>query len=265
MKFAASSDWFRGDYVDVVKQVRDASFNAFERLGWRDLDLSEASAILKEYGVTNTALFFASEDEESNRLATWRHGMVFEDAKPHVIKAVRETVAAAKRLGTPNIIMITGNERCDVPREKQFENCIDTLREAAKIAEDENVVLCVEPLNRIVDHKGYFLNTSKDAFDLVRAIDSPAVRIVFDVYHQQVTEGNVTCNVTENLSLVGHVHIADNPGRNQPGTGEINYYNVLSSLKDAGYKKFVAFECGTTVPIDRLVIDMKKLIKPFED
>ena len=265
MKFAAASGWFSGPLSDSIKLVHDSGFGAIEHLVWKGLDLNFVSCLLSEYSIINTALFFATEDECSNKLASWRHGMVYEDAKPHVLKAVRETVTAAKCLGTPNIIMITGDERSDISREYQFENCVSTLKEAAKIAEAEGITLCVEPLNRIVDHKGYFLNTSKDGFDLIRAVDSPSVRLVFDVYHQQVTEGNIIRNLTENLELIGHIHIADNPGRNQPGTGEINYNNVFTALKNSSYDKFIAFECGTTVPLDKLLLDMKMLIKPFED
>lgn len=264
MKFAASAGWFAKGYPDIVKLVKNSGFSAFENLGWKGLDLELTGELLREYGITNTALFFATEDEVSNKLATWRHGMVYEDAKPHVLKAVRETVVAAKKLGTPNIVVITGDERVDVSRAVQFENCVSTLKAASEIAEAEGVTICVEPLNRIVDHKGYFLNKSSEGFELIRAVDSPAVRLLFDVYHQQVTEGNVIRNLTENLTLIGHIHVADNPGRNQPGTGEINYHNVFSSLRDAGYDKYIAFECGSTLPFDELICEMHKLIDEFE-
>ncbi len=264
MKFAAAAGWFIKGYPDIVKLVKASGFSAFENLGWKGLDLDLTGELLCEYGVTSTALFFATVDEASNKLATWRHGMVYEDAKPHVLKAIRETVVAAKKLGTPNIVVITGDERSDVSREVQFENCVSTLKAAAEIAEAEDVTICVEPLNCIVDHKGYFLNTCKDGFDLIRAVDSPAVRLLFDVYHQQVTEGNVIRNLTENLDLIGHIHVADNPGRNQPGTGEINYRNVFSALKNAGYNKYIAFECGSTLPFDELIKDMHELIDEFE-
>jgi len=264
MKFAASAGWFSKGYPDIVELVKNSGFSAFENLGWKGLDLEITGELLREYGITNTALFFATEDSESNKLATWRHGMVYEDAKPHVMKAIRETVVAAKKLGTPNIVVITGDERSDVSREVQFENCAETLRAAAEIAESEGVTICVEPLNRLVDHKGYFLNTSKDGFDLIRAVDSPAVRLLFDVYHQQITEGNVIRNMTENIDLIGHIHVADNPGRNEPGTGEINYRNVFTALKNANYDKYVAFECGATVPFEDLIKNMHSLIDEFD-
>ena len=264
MKFAASAGWYRCGYPDIIKLVHDSGFRAFENLGWMGADLDLVGVLLREYGVTNTALFFATEDHESNKLATWRHGMVYEDAKPHVLKAIRETIVAAKKLGTPNIVVITGDERSDVSREAQLENCAETLKAAAEIAESEGVTICVEPLNKLVDHKGYFLNTSKDGFDLIRSVDSPAVRLLFDVYHQQITEGNVIRNLTDNLDLIGHIHIADNPGRNEPGTGEINYRNVFAALKNAGYDKYVAFECGATVPFDDLIKNMHSLIDEFE-
>ena len=264
MKFAVSPGWFTGSYEDRVKATRAYGFSAIEHLGWVGVDLDSASAVLREYDVVNTALFLKSEDTNVSEIVGWHHGMVYEDSIPYVMKAFAETAAAAKKLVTPNIVMISGDERFDVSREKQLENCVKALRAVAPMAEDAGLTVCVEPLNRIVDHKGYFLNTSADAFDIIKQVDSPAVRVLFDVYHQQVTEGNVIRNLTENLPLIGHVHVADNPGRNQPATGELNYPVIFDKLATAGYDKYLAFECGTTLPTEELVCEMKMLISPFE-
>ncbi|RKD88879.1 TIM barrel protein [Halopiger aswanensis] len=100
----------------------------------------------------------------------------------------------------------------------------------------------VEPLNNPVNHRGYYLDSSYAAYEIVDAVDSPVVSVLFDVYHQQIVEGNVIANLTENLEFVGYVHVADVPGRHEPGTGELNYWCVFEALDEAGYDGYVGLE-----------------------
>jgi hydroxypyruvate isomerase len=99
-----------------------------------------------------------------------------------------------------------------------------------------------------VDHPGYFLHGSAAGFDLVRAVGSPHIKLLYDIYHMQVMEGNVIQTLTANLDAVGHVHVADVPGRHQPGTGELHYGNIFAALREAGYDHYVGFEFEPTVP-----------------
>ena len=108
------------------------------------------------------------------------------------------------------------------------------------------------------------MSTSEDAFDLIDRIGSPNVKILFDIYHQQISEGNVIRNIQNNIDLIGHFHIGDNPGRNEPGTGEINYANVFKAIREKGYDRYLAFECGRTVPVPELMVNMHNLIDPFD-
>ena len=130
----------------------------------------------------------------------------------------------------------------------------------AQELKDAGVTIVLEPLNILVDHAGHFLTTSKEAFEMVKEVNNPYVKVLFDIYHQQITEGNVIRNITENIDLIGHFHIADNPDRNEPGTGEINYINVFKAIKKAGYDRYLAFECGRTVDIPTLMENMKPYI-----
>lgn len=263
MKFAASG-WFSSDWYENVKAAAAHGFYGIEQLGWRNLDVERAVEMLEKYNMTNSALLIESVDNEVNTILGWKHGMVHEDARGPFIDAFRETVETALKFKTPNIVATTGNTRYDISREEQFKICVDTLKELAVIAEANKVTIVLEPLNELVDHKGYFLNTSKEAFEMVRAVNSPSVKVLFDIYHQQITEGNLIRNITENIDLIGHFHIADNPGRNQPGTGEINYCKVFEKIKEAGYNKWLAFECGTTLPTDMLCCQIHELTAPFE-
>ena len=125
-------------------------------------------------------------------------------------------------------------------------------------------MIVLEPLNILVNHMGYYLVTTEQAVRMIKAVDSPNCKILFDIYHQQISEGNVIRNATENIDLIGHFHIGDNPGRQEPGTGEINYDNVFRAIRDAGYDRYLAFECGRTVPVPQLCANMHALIDKYD-
>jgi hydroxypyruvate isomerase len=129
----------------------------------------------------------------------------------------------------------------NVPRIRQRESIIEGLREAAPIAADADVRLVLEPLNRI-DHPENFLYSSDEGFEIIRAVDSPHVRLLFNIYHQQISEGNLSMRLCENINLIGHVHVADVPGRHEPGTGEINYEHIFGLLREQGYRGYVGLE-----------------------
>lgn len=264
MKFSAAGGWFKGDWYERNIAGARYGFKGVEQLGWRGLDFAKARANLDECGVTSTAVVIESSNAEYGKLTSWGHGMVWEDSREAFVNSFRETAAAAKALGIPNIIATTGNERADISRAEQFDICVGTLREMSKIAEAEGVLLVLEPVNVIVDHKGHYLVTTEEAVRMVKAVDSPNCKILFDIYHQQISEGNVIRNIRENIDLIGHFHIADNPGRKQPGTGELNYKNIFAAIKEAGYDRWLAFECGSTVGLDELAKQMHELVDEFE-
>ena len=109
--------------------------------------------------------------------------------------------------------------------------------------QDSGIVLAIEPLNTLLNHKGYYLARSDEGFEIVREVDSPCVKLLFDIYHQQVTEGSIIRNLTQNITDVAHIHIAGNPGRHEPyENSELDYPTVLKAVKAAGYKGYVGLE-----------------------
>ncbi len=263
MKFSAAGGWWGSDWYNKVELGYRYGFDGVEQLGWLGLDFDKAKKTLDETGVTSTAIIIQSANQEYNSAIQWSHGMVWEDTRKPFVEAFRESVAAAKAMNVPNIIATTGNERFDVSREEQFEICVKTLAEMSHIAEEEGIMIVLEPLNVLVNHKGYFLVTTKEAVRMLKAVDSKNCKLLFDIYHQQISEGNVIRNITENIDMIGHFHIADNPGRNQPGTGELNYKNIFKAIQNTGYDRWLAFECGRTVEVPDLVRDMHVLIDEF--
>jgi hydroxypyruvate isomerase len=158
------------------------------------------------------------------------------------LNKLRDAVAIAKGLDCRTLIVTTGNELPGIERATQRAAVVAALRAAAPICESAGISLVLEPLNVLVDHKGYFLPSSAEGFAILDEVGSPAVKMLYDIYHQQITEGNLIATITKNVAKIGHVHVADVPGRHEPVTGEINYRNVFTTLAQVGYAGYVGLE-----------------------
>lgn len=154
---------------------------------------------------------------------------------------ITRAAGLAVDLSCENLIVHSGPAIRNVPRIRQRESIIEALQEASLIAADADVRLVLEPLNRL-DHPDTFLYSSDEGFEIIRAVKHPHVRLLFNIYHQQISEGNLSMRLTENLDLIGHIHVADVPGRHEPGTGEINYEHIFGLLRERGYKGYVGLE-----------------------
>jgi len=249
--YTAAGGWFPGEAQDKIRQAAAHGFSAVEILLWKKMDLAEVKKAIAETGCKISAILCReSADEHQKELVDNGHGIVWEDAKDAFVNVMRETIAVAKELGVTKIVATTGNERFDVPRTVQHHNVVTALRAVAPMLEEAGIVCVLEPLNVLVNHRGYYLTTTEESAQIIREVDSPNVRILYDVYHQQITEGNLINNIRANIDLIGHIHLGDVPGRKEPGTGEINYPKVLQAIADTGYDQFVVFECGMTEDVD---------------
>ena len=170
--------------------------------------------------------------------------MVTVEDHDKVVEQFKGRVALAKKANCKHLVGLSGNTRTDISYEQQMENVIKCVKRLAPIAEENDVILVMEALNPLVDHKGYFLTRTDQTMTILKEVNSPNVKMLFDIYHQQITEGNVIRNITENIDRIGHFHVADNPGRKEPGTGELNYKNIFKAIAATNYKEFVALECG---------------------
>jgi hydroxypyruvate isomerase len=140
----------------------------------------------------------------------------------------------------------------------QTATVIETLKQAAGILEPHGLVMVLEPLNTLRNHPGMFLTTTPQANLICTAVDSPSCKILYDIYHQQITEGNLIPNIDAAWDEIGYFQVGDNPGRNEPGTGEINYRNVFKHIHDKGFTGIVGMEHGNSqrgLEGERAVID----------
>jgi hydroxypyruvate isomerase len=149
--------------------------------------------------------------------------------------------AAAKRLDSPQINLKSGNVIEALPRAAQHKACVENLKRAADLAAANQVQIVIEPIDPLENPKMYLTSVS-EGFDIVREVDSPHVRVLYDFYHEQRAYGNLIEKLEQNIDLVGLVHIADVPGRHEPGSGEIDYLNIYRKLADLKYNKFITME-----------------------
>ncbi|WP_257346154.1 TIM barrel protein [Pseudalkalibacillus decolorationis] len=236
------------DILYHLEKVKEHGFHGLEYYGWEQLDVDIVAKEQERIGVGIIAT------------CTRYFNLVDSSKREEYLQGLKETIDACDKLGTKSIITQTGNVIENVPREVQQQAMVETLKQCAFLCEEAGVTLEVEPLNGLVDHKGHFIQYSDEAVSIIDQVGSPNVRLVFDVYHQQITEGNVIRNATNYKDRISHYHIADNPGRKQPGTGELNYVNILRSIKEAGFDGYVGLECGYTIDTDIALNEFKKNI-----
>lgn len=160
------------------------------------------------------------------------------------LKEIAESVAIAKRVNAKWMTVVPGHVDSRPHFDYQSARVIDTLKRAAALLEPHNLVMVLEPLNTLRNHPGMFLTTIPQAYMICRAVGSPSCKILFDIYHQQITEGNLIPNLDTAWSEVAYIQVGDNPGRNEPGTGEINYRNVFRHIHGKGFTGIVGMEHG---------------------
>ena len=156
--------------------------------------------------------------------------------------ALRQAIGLAGQEGVRHLIVTTGNVVKGVPLQAQEAAVVAGLRAVAPAAEAAGVRLNVELLNTLVDHPGYFLDRTETAVRVVDAVGSPAVRILYDIYHMQIMEGNLISTLRRHLDAIGYFHLADVPGRHEPGSGEIHYGNVAAAIREAGFDGWAGME-----------------------
>ena len=168
--------------------------------------------------------------------------MVVPEQRANFLADVKNAIVWAQKLDIPQVILMGGNEVPGKTYQEQWDSLLEGSKRAADLASAAKVKLIFEPLNSKVNHKGYFLTTCVEGLKLVKAVDNPNFRLLFDIYHEQVQVGNVIRTAVEAMPYVAVYHIADNPGRNDPGTGEMNYSNIYAAIKKTGYSGFVTME-----------------------
>ncbi|MGE4454582.1 MAG: TIM barrel protein [Sphaerochaeta sp.] len=227
-------------FLDRIENAKEAGFDAIEFWSWEDKDLHEIRQRCEALGLFVSSL---SGDGSEYSLCDDSH------LKGYVDYA-RASFESAKMVGSSLVVIhsnaLLGGNVVDaydaVPISRLSMNMVKTLLALAPYAEREGITCVLEPLNRHVDHPGNLLHTLHDAAHVVQVVNSPNIKLLYDLYHMQIECGNLCNNYDRYRKYVGHVHIADHPGRHEPGTGEIHYPKVLSHMAGQGYEGVFAFE-----------------------
>jgi len=243
MMFTEHSDWY-----DRFKAAKDSGVDCVDFWGWAGRDLAKIKDITKEYELTVSSMSICAESPEAAEVFNKKRLLTRDpDAFEAFFKACEESIAAAKIVGAKSLIVTTGNTRSDdITRYEQHANIILMLKHVAPLLEESGVTLVLEPLNILCNHMGYFLASSYEAFEICNVVGSDNIKVLYDIYHQQITEGNLIPTIRKYFDQIGHFHVADVPGRHEPGTGEINYKNVFKAIEDLGYDKYVGLEYSPT-------------------
>ncbi|MFN0069987.1 MAG: hydroxypyruvate isomerase family protein [Chloroflexota bacterium] len=239
MKFAANISFMFNEWpaLERFRQAADAGFTHVEFLFPEEHDLDELARAVNESGVT-MILF----DSDRGDFAKGERGYLCHPGQWDRFHAgIVDALKVAERLGAHLINPLAGLIPAGVSREAATDVAIENLRRVAPLAESAGVTLCIEGLNTR-DNPGYLIDRSQVGFEIVGAVGSPAVKYLYDAYHMQIMEGNLTATIAANLDKIGHIQISDVPGRHEPGSGEINYANLLPAIDAAGYTGFVSLE-----------------------
>jgi len=233
--------------VDKIIKLNGLGFDAFEFWYWDyefdgtglefgKKEIDEIVDVCQRLKVTINDIVVNSPDGSIGGFLTKP------EDKEKYLDRLQETIKIAHKLKCNKLITCTGNELKGRSFQQQFDNVVETLSEAAKIASKENITLVLEALNSHVDHSGYFLVSSKIGFDIVKKVNNPNLKLLYDVYHMQIMEGNHIATIQQNSSLIGHYHSAGVPGRNEIYKGEINYLPIIEAIDKSGYNGYFGLE-----------------------
>lgn len=229
------------DFSEAIRKIGALGYDAAETYNWKNLNIKEVSAACKESGV------------ELLSMCTTEFRMTDPAYREAWLNGLKESCEAAVQLGVKKLITQVGQDT-GAPRELQHAAIVETLKRATPILEKYGVTVMPEPLNTYVNHPGYYLWSSTEGFQIIREVDHPNVKLIYDIYHQQVMEGNIIPSVVNNLDCIAHLHCAGHPGRHEPWLGETDYKVVFAAIDNAGYKGACGLEYKPlTEPTESLI------------
>ena len=229
-----------GDPIDELKFMADQGFRAIEDNGMmkREVSLQKAMAKTMEDLGMEMGVFVAN--------AQWgEKTFVHKESRDSLVKKMKEAVEVAKRVNAKWTTVVPDSYDPGLEWDYQTANVIDNLKACAEVCESTGLIMVLEPLNPWANHPGLFLTKIPQAYQICKAVNSPSCKILNDLYHQQVTEGNLIANLEMAWEEIAYFQVGDKPGRNEPGTGEINYTNIFKHLYNKGYDGIVGMEHGT--------------------
>jgi len=241
---------------DALALLARLGYDGYEMFDWRDPKILETFVSLKNKYPLRCECLVGNKGVVAPGC-----GLVNPREREEFLKQMSMAIDAAKKVDSPQLVTLTGNELGGMPRSEQMSNAVEALRAAAPMLEKNGITAVVEILNTYVNHAGYFLYYVRDGAELIDRVGSPNVKILFDIYHVQIMEGNLIENIRSNIDRIGHFHIGDVPGRHEPGTGEINYRNVFKAIYELGarFHGSAALEYSPLAPLEDDLTAVRKM------
>lgn len=232
------------DPVAQLEWAHDQGFRAWEDNGMAGRPVAEQERIAQAMRRLGLRMgVFVANFGTAFQDRTFTSGKA--DARENFLSDLRAAVVVAKRVDAKWMTIVLGTDDPALPAGLKFANAVEMLKRGAEIFEPHGLTMVMEPLNPR-DHAGLYLQRSDHAYALCKAVRSPAVKILFDIYHQQITEGNLIPNVERFWDEIPYFQIGDNPGRNEPTTGEVNYRNVFLRIRERGFDGILGMEHGNS-------------------
>ena len=233
------------DFCDALRRVKALGFDAAETYNWKGLDFDAVRRTCQETGV------------ELLSMCTSEFRMTDPAFREAWLAGLEESCQAANQMGVKRLITQVGQDT-GAPRAEQHAAIVETLRQARPILEKSGVTIMLEPLNTLVNHPGYYLWSAVEGFEIIRELNHPLVKLVYDIYHQQVMEGNIIPNITKNLDCIAHLHSAGHPGRHELQYGENDYRVIFDAVDKAGYTGACGLEYTPLMPPEESLIEAKR-------
>jgi hydroxypyruvate isomerase len=227
------------DFVDQIKFMHDQGFRAIEDNGMTGRSAADQEKIgktLAQLGMTMGVFVVPKGGNGENTLAAGKTEFI-----DIFLKGCKQSVEVAKRVSAKWVTVVPGDFERNLPIGIQTGNVIDALKRGAEILEPNGIIMVLEPLS---DTPNLFLRNSDQTYEICRAVNSPSCKILYDAYHMQRNEGNIINNIDKCWNEIAYFQIGDNPGRNEPSTGEMNYKNIFKHIYDKGYKGVMGMEHG---------------------
>ena len=226
------------DFYDRFEAVRNCGIETIEFWKWSNKNLDRIEKLLDKNNMKVSIFNLDSCNIQlSNDLS---RGILNEGRADEIIAAIKESIPVYRRLGASAMIVLIGD---GAPFNR--DNVLQCLQAAAVVAEAENINLVVEPLNS-TDRTGYCMPYAKPVFELLREVNSPNIKMLYDIYHQSMTGDLSMEDIKKNIDIIGHFHVADAPGRHEPGTGIIDYPSIISQINALPYDGYIGLEYRAT-------------------
>ena len=247
------------DLIDQLNFMADEGFTAFEDNNLKKRSISDQNKIASTLTKRNLRMGVFVAHSIYWKEPNLASGSI--DKREEFLKEIRESVEVAKRVNAKWMTVVPGYKDLRLKDSYQQTNVIDSLKYACDILEPYDLTMVLEPLN-FRNHPGLFLTESPQAFEICKAINSKSCKILFDIYHQQIQEGNLIPNIDLCWDEISYFQIGDNPGRNEPTTGEINYKNIFKFIYEKGFKGILGMEHGNSI---KGKIGEKQLIESYKN